>query len=192
MRIVGVEPVLHSPPAGVCEVARQLGEMDGMLLEDVNAAVHECPGQLGSPTSRYGGTHRDAGGVDARREVVGIREERNAEALGVRTGGCRAPAQDAGQDVSGAPAYRLRVEAPEVGAADQYAQRRRFAHSTPSSTWSAPAAAPVSRRSAAPCDRRCRTTVSGSSTSQAKCTPAGIPPRSTASTASAPTAAVRR
>jgi hypothetical protein len=88
VRIVGVEAVLHSPLAGVFEVPRQLGEVDGMLLEDVDAPVHECPGQLSPPAARNGGTHRDAGGVDARREVVDLREERDAEALGVRPGCC--------------------------------------------------------------------------------------------------------
>lgn len=192
VRIVGVEAVLHSPAACVGEVVGQLGEVDGVFLEDVDAPVHERPGQLGALPARDGGAHRHARGVDAGREVSDVRVVGDAESLRAGPRGGRAPAQDAGRRVSGAPVDRLGVEAAEVGAADQHPEGRRCVHSTPSSTRSAPAAAPVGRRSATFPSRRCRTTASGSSTSQAKCTPAGTPARSTASTASAPTAAVSR
>ncbi len=192
VRVVGVEAVLHSPAARVSEVVRQFGEVDGVFLEDVDAPVHECPGQLGAPAAGDGRADGHAGRVDVGRESVGVRVVGDADPLRVGPGGGRSPAEDAGQCVAGAPACRLGVEAAEVGAADQHPEGRRCVHSTPSSTWSASAAAPVGRRSATPRARRCRTTVSGSSTSQAKCTPAGTSARSTAATASAPTVAVSR
>ncbi len=198
VRVVGVEPVLDAAAAGVLEVAGQLGQVDGVFLEDVDAPVHQRPRQVGALAARDGRTHRHAGGVDVGGEVVDIGVVGDAQALGVRPGGRRPPAEDARQGVPGAPAHRLGVEAAEVGAADQDTQGCRGAHRTPSSTCStcstcsASAAVPVRWRSATPWERRCPTTVSGSSTSHAKCTPAPTRPRSTASAASAPTAAGSR